>query len=182
MALGYGVGRLLPGDGGRSAPPRRGQAITAVPGSSAIDELEEYAKLRQDETGVDIPKTFSCRSPNAEDVPNQTYTPTAPGVRGPCIAPNVLNGECYPGSHFQVLRKTKDAVAVAHCRKVGLPEQTPGQDFWNDIAIIQYNKANGATCFYQALGSSTNGILPGTDVPSPKQEWVHQVVAVVGAR
>ena len=38
------------------------------------------------------------------------------------------------------------AFAVAHCRKQGL-----GQGQYGDIAVIQHNRDNGATCFYQAL-------------------------------
>jgi hypothetical protein len=35
-----------------------------------------------------------------------------------------------------------------------------------DIAIIQYNKVNGAVCFFQALGG-VSGSLPGSNIPSP---------------
>ena len=32
---------------------------------------------------------------------------------------------------------------------------------YGDIAVIQYSRKNGATCFYQALGNQTHGNLPG---------------------
>jgi len=80
----------------------------------------------------------------------------------------VLNGACDPGSKFQVLPgQTADAVAVAHCRKVGL---ATNNTIYNDIAVIQYNKKNGAVCFYQAL---TN--LQGNNVPEPSSDtgfWI----------
>src|SRR5262249_53546452 len=73
-----------------------------------------------------------------------------------CDKPNRLNRECDPKSRFQVL-KTGDAYIVAHCRKQG-----HGSGEYGDIAVIQYNTKNGATCFYQALGT-----LPGgKSVPS----------------
>ena len=46
---------------------------------------------------------------------------------------------------------------MAHCRKQG-----NASGFYGDIAVIQHNKSNGATCFYQALGT-----LPGQNVPAP---------------
>jgi hypothetical protein len=65
-----------------------------------------------------------------------------------CDRPNRLNQQCDPGSRFQIVAQSPDAVAVAHCRKQGLSGNNYG-----DIAVIQYNKANGAVCFYQALGT-----------------------------
>lgn len=78
---------------------------------------------------------------------------------GICDRPNVLNASCDPGSKFQVLAQTPDAAAVAHCRKHDL-----SAGHYGDIAIIQYNKSNGAVCFYQALGN-----LDGTNVAAPSQ-------------
>ena len=122
------------------------------------DTLEEYARKCDDATGITVP-AFNC------DVgigpPGQGTIPaTSPGS-SVCDSPNVLNRVCDPGSKFQVLPGgNADAVAVAHCRKDGLP--VAGSQY-NDIAVIQHNKVNGATCFYQAL---TN--LPGQNVPAPR--------------
>jgi hypothetical protein len=52
---------------------------------------------------------------------------------------------CDPGSRFQVLTNTADAYVVAHCRKKGNADT-----FYGDIAVIQHNRDNGATCFYQS--------------------------------
>jgi hypothetical protein len=78
-----------------------------------------------------------------------------------CRAPDVLNAECDPGSRFQVLSQNDEAAVVAHCRK---REAKPGE-FYEDIAIIQYNKKNGAICFFQALDKN----LPGNSIPSPSK-------------
>src|ERR1043166_206666 len=72
-----------------------------------------------------------------------------------CDRPNVLNHVCDPGSKFQVLKQTADVAIVAHCRKKG----HPGGGY-RDIAIIQYNKKNGGTCFYQALGNDLPAKMP----------------------
>jgi len=81
-----------------------------------------------------------------------------------CDNPNVLNQECDAGSRFQVLVQTADAAAVGHCRKNG--RRPVGNSQYNDIAVIQYNKANGALCFYQAL-SQGGIILDGAHVTAP---------------
>jgi len=137
----------------------------APPPAPSVDDLADYADQCEKATGISIPPAFSCLG--GEEVPGQKFTPTQLHPRGPCIAPNVLNGKCDPGSRFQILRQTNDAVVVAHCRKVGWPQ---AGDQWGDIAIIQYNKANGAICFYQALGhKNTEPSLPGSNIPSPSK-------------
>lgn len=62
-----------------------------------------------------------------------------------CDFPNVLNNQCDPGSRFQVLTRTADAIAVANCRKTGYIADNK----FGDIAVIQYNRSTGAVCFYQ---------------------------------
>lgn len=116
------------------------------------DTLEQYAAKCDLASGVHVP-AFSCE--NGTEVPDQ-----GDGVT--CGHPNVLNNECDPGSKFQVLVRTADAIVVGHCRKRVRDggQSAPGNTFYNDIAVIQYNKTNGAQCFYQALisgGVSLNG-------------------------
>ena len=118
--------------------------------SGQHDTMKDYAKKCADATGISVP-AFNCDA--GTSVPGQ-------GNGVVCDQPNVLNSRCDPGSKFQVLPGgNADAVAVAHCRKVGLPV---AGSVYNDIAVIQYNKKNGATCFYQALTD-----LPGQNVPAP---------------
>lgn len=112
--------------------------------SGQHDTLKAYAKKCDDATGITVP-SFDCNA--GRDVPGQGTIPAGTA----CNEPNVLNSQCDPGSKFQVLPGgNADAVAVAHCRKVGLPIVS---DVFNDIAVIQYNKKNGALCFYQALSN-----------------------------
>jgi hypothetical protein len=75
-----------------------------------------------------------------------------------CDAPNALHGQCDPYSRFQVLAQSRDATVVANCRKQG-----GGAGLYGDIAVIQYNKSNGAICFYQSYGQNA------TNVPAPMQ-------------
>jgi hypothetical protein len=111
------------------------------------DSLETYAGKCDIAAGIHVP-AFSCQ--NGTEVPGQ-------GNGVVCDKPNVLNNECDPGSKFQVLARTPDAVVVAHCRKDGQPVSGT---LYNDIAVIQYNKRNGAQCFYQALISKQGAAVP----------------------
>jgi hypothetical protein len=93
---------------------------------------------------------------------------TTPDVK--CNAPNVLNGECDPHSKFHVLHRNEggDGIyIVAHCRSKGHPKDS-GQ--FGDIAVIEYNKKTGATCFYQVgpENAVTGPPLSG-DVKAPRK-------------
>src|SRR5262249_29925350 len=101
------------------------------------DTLEGYAQKCDEAIGVaNTVPDFNCDS--------GTEVPTTHFANGLCDRPNVLNRTCDPGSRFQVLTNNADAYVVAHCRKEGL-----SQGEYNDIAVIQHNRKNGATCFYQ---------------------------------
>jgi hypothetical protein len=107
--------------------------------------------------GVTVP-AFDCEAPTATEPPRQ-------GNGSSCEAPNVLNTQCDPGSHFQVLHRNvgNDGIhIVAHCRHIAVDGNTAGQ--YGDVAVIQYNSNTGATCFYQALrtGLSHNAPAPST--------------------
>jgi hypothetical protein len=78
-----------------------------------------------------------------------------------CDRPNALNGACQPESTFQVVERTADAVVVANCRKSAT---FPNQEF-DDIAVIQYNRINGAVCFYQSPAVAIDASL----VPAPSR-------------
>jgi uncharacterized repeat protein (TIGR01451 family) len=123
----------------------------------ALDSLQQYAATCDLATGVTVPD-FDCDA--------GTEVPISHFAGGNCDRPNRLNQECDPGSHFQVLTNTPDAVVVAHCRKRGLPA---GQ--YADIAVIQYNRNNGATCFYQALGVDLPGQVKAPSQGLPAWRW-----------
>jgi hypothetical protein len=146
-----------------NAFPQNGTALAdAGEPDETTDDLAAYAAECKKATGITIPD-FSCL--DGEEVPNQNMTSDEK-----CNAPAVLTGDCDPGARFQVLKgRTSNAVAVAHCRKRGAPRNQP---LFNDIAIIQYNKKNGAICFYQALavGLPDDPIpMPGSNIPSPRK-------------
>jgi hypothetical protein len=109
------------------------------------DPLQDYALQCDAAIGATIPD-FDCDA--GTEVPMTHPHPTPNYPVGTCDRPNRLNRECDPGSRFQVFTRTADVFSVGHCRKRGL-----GSGEYADIAVIQYNRNNGATCFYQALGT-----------------------------
>jgi hypothetical protein len=126
--------------------------------NSDPESLKAYADKCDLATGVTVPN-FNCN--DGSDVPTTNLTPpNAVYPAGTCDRPNVLNGHCDPGSKFQVLERTADAVIVAHCRKKGGVIGPTGK--WADIAVIQYNNKNGATCFYQSAFQAGGPSAPPT--------------------
>ena len=108
------------------------------------DSLPDYSKKCTEAVGWEV-GDFDCDKGSL--VPETHLTGSGYGSQV-CDRPNVLHGQCDPGSRFQVLKNDGNIMAVAHCRKQGL-----GAGKYGDIAVIQYNKTNGSTCFYQALGT-----------------------------
>jgi len=110
------------------------------------ESLHEFSRECDPAVGLSVP-AFDCSQ--GTDVP-LTHLQLVPGEGEPslmCDEPNRLNTECDPGSEFQVLLQNADAFVVAHCRNRG----GPANRTYKDIAVIQHNRTNGATCFYQAL-------------------------------
>ena len=145
-------------------PPKRAASLlapTEVTGSAEDcditdqpESLVEFSRKCDAAIGETVP-SFNCDDPRATEVPDGTAS------GGNCDFPNVLNHECDPGSHFRRLVETPKAMIVAHCRKEGLDS---GQYF--DVAVIQYNRENGATCFYQALANAGSWISAAAPAPS----------------
>lgn len=144
-------------------------ALVAVSTSAyAADTLEAFARKCDRAIGVTVPK-FDVDSPLGIKVPTDHLTPAHPTYpHGACDRPNVLDRACDPGSRFQVLVNTAEAFVVAHARKKGLSDGEYG-----DIAVIQHNKVNGATCFYQGaleeFGLRHSGVVepPSKGVGNP---------------
>ena len=113
------------------------------------ESLASFARTCEAATGIDVPE-FDCDK--GTEVP-ETHLSGAGYPNQFCDRPNVLNHACDPGSRFQVVKQTNDAIVVGHCRKKGGTDHQYG-----DIAVIQYNQTNGATCFYQALGDLNNRV------------------------
>jgi hypothetical protein len=123
-------------------------ASEPFPIGAAADALQQYAQQCDQAVGVTVPD-FSCDA--GTEVPMTHPVFDANGKPTSCDRPNRLNKQCDPGSRFQVLTRSPSAYVVAHCRREGLPSGR-----YADIAVIQYNRNSGATCWYQALGN-----LPG---------------------
>ncbi len=128
----------------------------ALSNSFYYDQIEEC----DNQIGVSIPE-FTC-----EDLGNfKKYEP--PGITsslvggqgngsGDCKYPGLLAGNCAPGSTVAVLYESPDVQIVASCR---IP---PGENYYDDVAVIQHNRNNGATCFLQA-----HGTLSAADIKRP---------------
>jgi len=112
------------------------------------ETLQAFAQACNAATNIDFPD-FDCDQ--GTEVPETHLSGTYPFQF--CDRPNVLNHVCDPGSRFQVVKQTNDAIVVGHCRK-----KNSGDHRYGDIAAIQYNKVNGNTCFYQALGVLPNNV------------------------
>ncbi|MGZ8385765.1 MAG: hemopexin repeat-containing protein [Nitrospira sp.] len=139
----------------------RGLLMANTPGGA--DTLAAYAQQCDQAIGVSVPD-FDVDSPLGTTVPTDHLTPAnATYPDGTCDRPNVLNGKCDPGSRFRVLVNTADAYVVAHARKMGL-----SQGEYGDVAVIQHNKVNGATCFYQGALADFN-LSHKADVKAPSK-------------
>lgn len=134
--------RLDPQQIGQTAAP-----LTTSDGCQIGDEsLPSYArKCKAAMGGLDMPPIDCTKGTEVPDTqgdgqayPNET-----------CDRPNVLNGECDPGSKFQVLLdkvapNNQRVVMVAHCR-----HKNASKDKFKDVAAIAYNFTTGDTCFFQ---------------------------------
>lgn len=120
-------------------------ASVLIIAEARADALQDYAQQCDAAIGATIPD-FDCDAGTEVPMTNPHPTPNYPV--GSCDRPNRLNRECDPGSRFQVFSRTANVFSVGHCRKRGM---AAGE--YADIAVIQYNRINGATCFYQALGT-----------------------------
>lgn len=112
--------------------------LTALPAVASSESLKEFAATCDRVIGVTVPE-FDCEA--------GALVPDTHPHGDSCDRPQQLSQICDPGSRFQVLVDNEKALIVAHCRKGG---KEPGK--YKDIAVIQYSKTKGATCFYQALG------------------------------
>jgi hypothetical protein len=118
--------------------------VLACCATARAETLTEYAKTCNQVIGEEVPD-FDCE--------HGTIIPTTDYNGESCDRPNRLNRECDPDSRFLVLKRTNDVEIVALCRKKG----QAAAGYYRDIAVIQYNKSNGATYFYQALGDTLKG-------------------------
>jgi hypothetical protein len=103
------------------------------------ETLEQFATRCDKAMGGVTVEGFDCDDKASTEPPRQND-----GSSGFCSAPNVLNHQCDPGSHFHMLHRNvnNDGIYIAaHCRKKG----NAGTNY-GDVAVIQYNANTGATC------------------------------------
>ncbi|MET0357484.1 MAG: VWA domain-containing protein [Cellvibrio sp.] len=134
---------------------------------SSAETLKEYADKCAAEIGVAVP-AFNCQTFEIAQKEGSAHG------SGPCDFPNRLNRACDPGSRIKVLHNDANVAIVASCRKVGADIDT-NNSIYNDIAVIQHNKKNGATCFYQALNGDDGSVVPSPSsppVPGAPFEWL----------
>ena len=152
-------------------------SLAAYAGQQSI---QDYADQCNKLIGTPV-LPFNCDE--GEEVPVEHYTNPDPNKygSGTCDRPNQLNLLCDPGSKFQVLFNNDDAYAVAHCRKKGGNgngifkkdsngnlTRDPVDSLYGDIAVIQHNKKNGVTCFYQShVRENGVNMLDGSKVQAP---------------
>lgn len=169
----------LTGCSGPSEPDEPShEGVGRAQAALSFESIQNYAAECDRYTGVSVPD-FDCEA--GTEVP--TTNAHGSGEALTCDRPNLLNSECDPASRFQVLVRTPDAYVVAHCRKRTVAAgNLPGDGKFADIAVIQHNDRNGATCFYQALDDHLSGKVtaPGKDsypwlapVSAASMECVH---------
>lgn len=123
----------------------------------SAETLKEYADKCTAEIGVAVP-AFNCQTFEVAQKEGNSHG------SGPCDFPNRLNRECDPGSRIKILHNDDNVAIVASCRKVGADTDI-NNSIYNDIAVIQQNKKNGATCFYQALTNDDGSVVPSPSTP-----------------
>lgn len=112
----------------------------------AAETLQQFASKCDQAIGETV-LDFNCDS-------GDSLIPTTNFVDGLCDRPNRLNRVCDQDSRFLVLKRTSSVDIVALCRK---KRYAAGE--YGDIAVIQHNKVNGNTCFYQSQVLTPGGTI-----------------------
>jgi hypothetical protein len=125
---------------------------------AAAEDPKDYVKACKMEVGIDV-EGFDCL--DGFEVPMD-------GTAGKDCAkpPYLTSADCQAGSRLgvQLANDDPDVAVVWLCRKKD-DQSGLGDDIFQDIAVIQTNFSNGATCFYQKLGKK----LDGRNVPAPRE-------------
>lgn len=158
------------GDVAGDIPLTRYAAQRTVQGSpisanhTTAESLLEYARKCDEAIGVAVP-TFDCDNTDPALGP-VAVTLAGQGQPGDtsCAYPSRLRGACDPGSKLLRLYNgdaTHPVDIVASCRA----SNSPGSPKYDDVAVIQTNRVNGVSCFYQAELSHS---AMTTVFPSPR--------------
>ena len=145
-----------------------GSVFAQAGGTSPESEaLKEYTRACNEATGIDFVEPYSCEISidgkrgnvigQEDEIPGEGL-----GEKGEqCRFPARLTGSCDEQSVIQILDENEDAFIVASCRKMIDTYREEGNTYYADLAVIQHNRKNGATCFYQAYHQD------GESIPSP---------------
>lgn len=133
----------------------------------AAEDIVSYAKTCNAKVLVEV-KGFNCLK--GEKIPMDGV------AAGDCKKPPYLpSAPCREGSRFGVQVANDEVAVVWLCRKKAVTD--PNSEIFDDIAVIQTNFKNGATCFYQKLENAN-----GTNVPAPVDDvsnfWMTPAKAV----
>ena len=131
------------------------------------------------EIGATVP-AFSCDDDNiGTEVPKVMLTDKT------CEKPEMLNNRCVHKSRVGRIvtadTKKNDVDIIFSCRKNmqgGLHETDTSNKYW-DIAVIQYSRKNGKTCFYQHLDVTADADdkaeAPASNSPAGIKFWDFRV-------
>lgn len=141
-------------------------ALTSVSfTASAQQSMVAYAAECDAQIGVSVPQ-FNCNDGTL--IPGQGTGDTKND--GPCDNPQMFSSgsHCNPGSRLKKLYEDDDVFIVAVCRKE--TESVSNSNRYDDVAVIQHNRDNGATCFYQRQENS-EALIEDPSNASTANEW-----------
>ncbi len=87
------------------------------------------------------------------------------------MPPYLPSASCREGSRLGVQPTGNPDIAIVWlCRKKKVADKSSNK--FDDIAVIQTNYANGATCFYQRLEDADGSRVPAPSQPGADQFWM----------
>ena len=123
------------------------------------DRLQDYAAECDGAIGFTVP-SFECTLGSKIPVTNRTTT----NCDKPARLGQIPDG-CVRNSRFLNLHEDENGFAVAICRK-GTRSIENTFNIYDDIAVIQHNWKNGATCFYQSETGEFTTVAGSVKAPS----------------
>ena len=139
--------------------------LVTPPAGAAPPNRADYADQCAAEMGT-IPG-FNCLDGELLDITVNGVSQSQPTASGNCDKPvqlGLAGNQCVPFSRLLRIDTGKPSVTtIAICGKY-FASSGPQDQRFDDIAMIQHNKATGRTCFFQSKLESN---LDGRSVPSP---------------
>ena len=131
--------------------------------SAAAEDLTAYANTCKQKVGVAV-QGFDCLK--------GTEIPMDGTAGGNCTKPPYLtSASCRKGSRWGAQATGDENIAIIWlCRKKDATN--PNNNIFDDIAVIQTNYVNGATCFYQRLEDADGSKVPAPDAKDADKFWL----------